>query len=75
MAKTDFRSVDEYIASQPEAVQGILERVRRIIRNAVPSAEEVISYKIPAYKLLGGPPREPQSGRLLSFRETLFTPL
>ena len=47
MARTDFKSVDEYIASQPEAVQGILERVRSIIRKAVPGAEEVISYKIP----------------------------
>lgn len=51
MAKTDFRSVDEYIASQPEAVQGILGRVRSIIREAVPGAEEMISYKIPTYKL------------------------
>jgi hypothetical protein len=29
MAKTDFTSVDDYLASQPEAVQGVLERVRR----------------------------------------------
>jgi hypothetical protein len=42
-------------ASQLEAVQGILERVRRIIRKAVPGVEEVISYKIPTYKLLGDP--------------------
>ena len=55
MAKTDFKSVDEYIAAQPEAVQGILERVRTTIRKAVPRAEEVISYKIPTYKLNGGP--------------------
>jgi uncharacterized protein YdhG (YjbR/CyaY superfamily) len=48
MAKTSFRSVDEYIASQPEAAQAVLERVRSIIRNAVPGAEEVISYQIPA---------------------------
>jgi uncharacterized protein YdhG (YjbR/CyaY superfamily) len=54
MAKTDFKSVDEYIASQPEAVQGVLERVRSIIRKAVPGAEEVISYQIPAYKVRGG---------------------
>jgi uncharacterized protein YdhG (YjbR/CyaY superfamily) len=51
--KTDFKSVDEYIASQPEAVQGILGRVRSAIREAVPRAEEVISYKIPTYKLHG----------------------
>ena len=55
MAKTDFKSVDEYIASQPEAVRSILERVRSAIRKAVPAAEEVISYKIPTYKLPGGP--------------------
>jgi uncharacterized protein YdhG (YjbR/CyaY superfamily) len=55
VAKTDFKSVDEYIASQPEAVQDILERVRSAIRKAVPEAEEVISYKIPTYTLHGGP--------------------
>jgi len=55
MAKTDFKSVDEYIAGQPEAVQGILGRVRSTIREAVPAAEEVISYKMPTYKLHGGP--------------------
>ena len=55
MAKTDFKSVDEYIASQPEAVQRVLKRVRSTIRKTVPGAEEVISYKIPTYKLHGRP--------------------
>jgi uncharacterized protein YdhG (YjbR/CyaY superfamily) len=55
MAKTDFKSVDEYIASQPAAVQRILARVRSTIRKAVPRAEEVISYKIPTYKLQNRP--------------------
>jgi len=54
MAKTDFKSVDEYIRTHPKNVQAILQRVRRIIRKAVPRAEEVISYQIPAYKLPGG---------------------
>jgi uncharacterized protein YdhG (YjbR/CyaY superfamily) len=54
MAKTNFKSVDDYIATQPETVQAILERVRSTIRKAVPRAEEVISYQIPAYKLDGG---------------------
>jgi uncharacterized protein YdhG (YjbR/CyaY superfamily) len=54
MAKTDFKSVDEYLAAQPEGMQAILQRVRNTIRNAVPGAEEVISYQIPAYKLDGG---------------------
>jgi uncharacterized protein YdhG (YjbR/CyaY superfamily) len=55
MAKTNFKSVDEYIASHPEAVQGILGRVRSTIRKAVPGAEEVISYQIPTYKLHSAP--------------------
>src|SRR5258708_7207180 len=55
MVKTEFKSVDEYIASQPKAVQGVLRRVRSVIRKAVPEAEEVISYQIPTYKLPGGP--------------------
>jgi len=55
MAKTDFKSVDEYIASQSEAVQGVLELVRSAIRKAVPNTEELISYKIPTYKLRGDP--------------------
>ena len=53
MAKTNFKSVDQYIASQPETVQGVLERVRSTIRKAVPEAQEVISYQIAAYKLHG----------------------
>jgi uncharacterized protein YdhG (YjbR/CyaY superfamily) len=55
MDKTNYKSVDDYIASQPKAVQGVLKRVRSIIRKAVPAAEEVISYKIPTYKLHGRP--------------------
>ena len=53
MAKTDFKSVDEYLGSQPEAARAVLEHVRRTIRKAVPEAQEVISYQIPAYKLRG----------------------
>lgn len=51
MAKTDFKSVGEYIAAQPEDAQAILKRVRSTIRKAVPGAKESISYKIPTYKL------------------------
>jgi uncharacterized protein YdhG (YjbR/CyaY superfamily) len=50
MAKTNFKSVDDYIALQPLRVQGALERVRSAIRKALPEAEEAISYQIPAYK-------------------------
>jgi uncharacterized protein YdhG (YjbR/CyaY superfamily) len=55
MAKIAFKSVDDYIAAQPEAVQPVLVRVRSAIRKAVPKAEEVISYKMPAYTIGGHP--------------------
>src|SRR5690348_11071056 len=51
MPQTDFKSVDDYIAAQPEAVRDTLASVRSAIRKAVPEAEETISYKIPAYTL------------------------
>ena len=54
MAKT-FKTVDAYIASQPPAVRFLLARVRAAIREAVPSAEETISYAMPTYKLNGTP--------------------
>ena len=53
MAKTNFKSVDEYIASQPEAAQAVLKQVRSAIRRALPKASEVISYQIPTYNLYG----------------------
>jgi len=55
VAKSSLKSVDDYIAAQPKEVQGVLQRVRSIIRKAVPGAEEMISYGIPAYKLHGTP--------------------
>ena len=55
MAKTDFKSVEEYMAAQPDAVQAVLRRVCSVIRKALPGGEEVISYQIPAYKLHGYP--------------------
>jgi uncharacterized protein YdhG (YjbR/CyaY superfamily) len=51
--KTDFESVDQYIAQHPVAVQEILERVRSTIRKALPGAEEAISYQIPTFKRHG----------------------
>lgn len=53
MAKTHFESVGRYIGAQPEAVQKVLELVRSTVRKALPDAEEVISYQMPAYKLHG----------------------
>jgi uncharacterized protein YdhG (YjbR/CyaY superfamily) len=54
MAKTDFKNADEYLATIPADQRNILETVRKTIRAAVPGAEEVISYQIPAFKKDGG---------------------
>jgi uncharacterized protein YdhG (YjbR/CyaY superfamily) len=51
MAKTDAGLVDAYIAKQAIGAQPVLQHARRIIRKALPEAEETISYQIPAYKL------------------------
>ena len=48
-----FRSVDDYLAAQPEAARLLLEQVRRILRQSLPAAEETISYGMPTYRLRG----------------------
>jgi len=53
VANNDYKSVDEYISAQPEELRDALQRMRSTIRKAVPEAEEVISYKMPTYKLRG----------------------
>jgi uncharacterized protein YdhG (YjbR/CyaY superfamily) len=55
MAKTDIESVDQYIETLPGDAQEVLRTVRSAIRKAVPGGEELISYKIPAYRFPGGP--------------------
>jgi uncharacterized protein YdhG (YjbR/CyaY superfamily) len=52
-AKTNDRTVDEYIAAQPPPARSVLERVRATIRKALPGAIEGLSYQIPVYKLDG----------------------
>lgn len=53
MASIDYKSVDEYIAAQPEPAAGCLREVRKAIRKALPKAEETLSYKMPAYRVNG----------------------
>jgi len=48
-----FATIDDYIGSFPADVQILLEKVRRTIREAVPAADEAISYQIPAFVLNG----------------------
>ncbi|HEY9009034.1 MAG TPA: DUF1801 domain-containing protein [Ohtaekwangia sp.] len=46
-------TVDQYMATVPETVLPVVEKLRQAIRSAAPKAEEVISYQIPAYKYNG----------------------
>jgi uncharacterized protein YdhG (YjbR/CyaY superfamily) len=49
------KSVDDYLAAQPEVVRTKLEQVRAAIRTAVPEAVEGIGYRMPGFKLHGKP--------------------
>lgn len=53
MAKTNFQSIDEYIAACPPDSQDYLRQVRRLIRSLAPEAKEKISYQIAAFELNG----------------------
>jgi uncharacterized protein YdhG (YjbR/CyaY superfamily) len=46
-------NIDDYIAGFPEPTGKLLLQLRKIIRQAAPEAEEVISYQMPAFKQNG----------------------
>ena len=47
------KSIDEYIAASPSEVQPILKKIRLTISAAAPGAQELISYRMPAFRLRG----------------------
>lgn len=51
--KTAPNTVDKYIAAFSPQVQVILRRIRQVVREAAPEAQEVISYRMPALKQQG----------------------
>jgi uncharacterized protein YdhG (YjbR/CyaY superfamily) len=51
--KKQFKTIDEYIGTFPKKVQEILEKLRQIISESAPKAEETINYQIPTFKLNG----------------------
>lgn len=46
-------TVEAYIAQFPEDVQSILNKLRQVIKEAAPQAEEKITYDMPGYYLNG----------------------
>ncbi len=53
MTSIKFTSVDEYLKSVPADKLDILKLIRETIKKAIPEAEEVISYNMPAYRYNG----------------------
>ena len=51
--KTSSKTIDDYIADFPPAVQEILQTIRATVREAAPEATEAISYQMPTFKLHG----------------------
>jgi len=47
------KDIDSYIALQPQKIKATLEKLRTIIKEVAPDAEEVISYNMPAFKYHG----------------------
>jgi uncharacterized protein YdhG (YjbR/CyaY superfamily) len=47
------RTIDEYIAASAPEAQAILTQIRKTVRAAAPEAEELISYRMPAFRLRG----------------------
>lgn len=43
------KTIDAYIAAQPESVQPLLDQVRNTLRAALPDAQERISWGMPTY--------------------------
>jgi uncharacterized protein YdhG (YjbR/CyaY superfamily) len=53
MAKTNFQSIEEYIAACPEESQAYLKQIRKLIHSLAPDAKEKISYQIACFELNG----------------------
>ena len=54
-ARPPARTIDEYLAGLSDDKRAALERMRMTIRAAAPTAEECISYQLPAFRLGGNP--------------------
>ncbi|MEI7661927.1 MAG: DUF1801 domain-containing protein [Bacteroidota bacterium] len=53
MTVISSKQIDRYIATFPPETQVLLEQIRGVVRVAAPGAEEIISYRMPAYRFHG----------------------
>ncbi len=47
---SEATTIDDYIAASAPAAQPALRRIREIVRGAAPDAQEIISYRMPAFR-------------------------
>jgi uncharacterized protein YdhG (YjbR/CyaY superfamily) len=53
MTSTAPGSVDDYIAACAPNAQAVMRKIRSLVKRTAPKAEEVISYRMPAFKQNG----------------------
>ena len=51
MAKTDFKTIDEYHSTFSGDILKRLQTIRGLVHTVAPESQEVISYQIPAFKI------------------------
>jgi uncharacterized protein YdhG (YjbR/CyaY superfamily) len=51
MAKTDYKSIDEYHSVFTGDTLKRMQSIRELVHKVAPEVEEVISYQIPAFKI------------------------
>lgn len=55
MQGSKYTTVDEYIENAPVESQDGLRKLRELVKEEAPEAEEMIAYEMPAYKLNNKP--------------------
>ena len=53
MAKTDYKTIDQYHSAFPAEAVKRMQMIRDIVHKVVPDVEETISYQIPCFKYEG----------------------
>ena len=53
MEENQYTTIDEYIKTCPAEIQGELQRLREVIKEAAPEAGEKISWQMPTFTLHG----------------------
>lgn len=53
MNSKQYKSIDQYIRAFPKNIQTVLKKIRKVIKNNAPQAQEAIKYQIPTFILNG----------------------